>query len=241
MRFRRLSPVRTPVNALGPSLSNDPRAVPSGGLRPPRAAAVAGIIFSVLMVLSLGIIRTAAPAGLSDHGWLTDPVMRRLLSLALNMVPFAGVAFLWFIGVLRSRLGKLEDQFFATVLLGSGLMFVASLFGAAAISGALLEEATSPHGHLLSVETYVLARRVAHALLNVFAVKMAAVFTFSTCAIVLRTAILPRWLAFSGFACGLVLLLVITNWEWIVLLFPLWLLLVSTHVLVADLRHGHIK
>jgi hypothetical protein len=43
------------------------------------------------------------------------------VGLALNLVPFAGIAFLWFIGVLRDRLGELEDRFFATVFLGSGL------------------------------------------------------------------------------------------------------------------------
>ena len=48
------------------------------------------------------------------------------------MAPFAGIAFLWFIGVLRNRVGALEDQFFSTVFLGSGLLFVASLFASAA-------------------------------------------------------------------------------------------------------------
>jgi len=43
-------------------------------------------------------------------------------------LPFAGIAFLWFIGVLRDRLGELEDRFFATVFLGSGLLFLAMLF-----------------------------------------------------------------------------------------------------------------
>jgi hypothetical protein len=40
----------------------------------------------------------------------------------------AGIAFLWFIGVIRDHLGDREDRFFATVFLGSGLLFVAMLF-----------------------------------------------------------------------------------------------------------------
>jgi hypothetical protein len=68
-------------------------------------------------------------------GWLTDPDRRNAVRVALNLVPFAGIAFLWFVGVIRSRLGAQEDQFLATVLLGSGLLFVACLFGAAALVG----------------------------------------------------------------------------------------------------------
>jgi hypothetical protein len=52
-------------------------------------------------------------------------------------VPFAGIAFLWFIGVLRDRLGELEDRFFATVFFGSGLLFLGMLFLACAIVGGL--------------------------------------------------------------------------------------------------------
>ena len=38
----------------------------------------------------------------------------------------------------------------------------------------------------------------------------------------------------SGFPCAAVLLLIITSWSWIALLFPLWMLLVSTCVLVEE-------
>jgi hypothetical protein len=208
-------------------------------ITPPRAAAVAGIIFSALMVASLGIVRLSVPADPTNPGiWMTDPPHRNAVSLALNLVPFAGIAFLWFIGVLRYRLGELEDQFFATVLLGSGLLFVGSIFASASAAGALLESA--PVGALPQAnEIYFYARRITYTFLNVFAIKMAGVFIFSTCTIALRTAIFPRWLAISGFACGLALLVVISNWLWIALLFPLWVLLVSTHILLAArLRSG---
>jgi hypothetical protein len=139
-------------------------------------------------------------------------------------------------GVLRNRLGKLEDQFFATVFLGSGLLFVASLFAAAALAGAFSAEPPSDVERFPNIETYDFVRRLIHALLNVFAIKMAAVFMFSTCTIALRSGFLPRWIAFSGFACGLVLLGAITNWDGTPLIFPLWLLLVSAWILVVDLR-----
>jgi len=201
----------------------------------PRAAAVAGVIFAVLMILSLVLMRLAAPADPAEPvGWLTGPGRRYALRVALHMVPFAGVAFLWFVGVIRSRLGAQEDQFLATVVLGSGLLFIACLFGAAALTGGLSDAIDAGHVQLRHSETYDFAIRTGNVLLNVFAIKMAGVFMFSTCTIGLRTAILPRWVAFVGYACGLVLLLVITDWEWIALLFPLWVLLVSIVTLTAE-------
>ena len=206
-------------------------------LSPPRAAAVAGMIFSVLMIAGLVIIRLIVPDYHTDPGeWLTDPVRRNAVRFALELVPFAGIAFLWFIGVLRNRLGQQEDQFFATVFLGSGLLFVASLFASAGVSAALLETLTHGHLGLLNSDAYYLVRELMGSFLNVFAIKMAGVFAVSTSTIVLRTGILPRWVAFSGFACAAVLLLIITNWPWIALLFPLWILIVSTCILLEDVR-----
>ncbi len=54
----------------------------------------------------------------------------------------------------------------------------------------------------------------------------------------IRTAFLPRCLAFVGLTTGLVLLLAITNFAWIALLFPSWVLLVSAYILIDDFRQG---
>jgi hypothetical protein len=204
-------------------------------LAPPRAAAIAGVLFSVLMGASLILARLAIPAPHRDTGtWMIDPARQNAVRLAVHLAPFAGIAFLWFIGVLRNRIGTLEDKFFATVFLGSGLLFVASLFASAAFSGALVETMASGHIDLVKSGVYYLARQLIGAFLNVFAIKMAGVFIVSTSMIVLRTAILPRWVAFFGFACAVVLLLIITSWPWIALLFPFWMLVISTRVLLAD-------
>ena len=204
---------------------------------PPRGAAIAGVIFSVLMIVGLGLARFAVPPDVSLPGtWLTEPGHRDAVRFALDLVPFAGIAFLWFIGVLRNRLGELEDQFFATVFLASGLLFVACLFGAAAVTGALVESVAAGNS---DSETYYFGRRLSDALLNLFAMKMAGVFMISTCTIGLRTAILPRWVAFLGYACALGLLVVIANWRWITLVFPTWMLLVSIDFLLAEFRFRH--
>lgn len=211
-------------------------------LTPPRAAAIAGVLFSVLAGTSLIIVRLAVPDYRSDPGlWMQDPLHRNAVRFAIQLAPFAGIAFLWFIGVLRNRLGVLEDQFFATVFLGSGLLFVASLFASAGLSGALLETVANSRMRFLNTDAYYLARQVAGSFMNVFGIKMAAVFIFSTSTVLLRTGLLPRWVAFLGFGCAIVLLLVITNWLWIALLFPFWILIVSLCILLADLRRRNLR
>jgi hypothetical protein len=200
---------------------------------PPRAAAIAGLIFSVLMLISLGIIRSALPGVPAEQGSVNSRFGHQI-TLALHLVPFAGIAFLWFMAVLRNRMGAAEDQFFATVFLGSGLLFVASLFAATAIAGAVLGSSHERPGQQVGSEVYEFARQVAYAFLNIFGIRMAGVFISATCTIALRTGIFPRWIAFSGFACGLALLLVISNWLWIAMLFPLWTILVSVYILAMQ-------
>jgi hypothetical protein len=206
----------------------------------PRAAAIAGVVFSVLLILGLCLVRLSVPADPSQPGtWVTDPGRRNAVRLALNLFPFAGIAFLWFMGVLRNRLGAREDQFLATAFLVSGLLFVVSLFCAAALAAGLLEAVADGRVVLPDSEAYYFGRRTIYTLLNVFAFNMAAVFMFSTGTIGLRTAFLPRWVALVGYGCALVLLLVITSWAWIGLLFPLWVLLVSTVVLATEFGGRH--
>lgn len=201
---------------------------------PPRGVAISGILFSVLYVSSLALIRLAVPADPADPGaWLADPVFRNWVRIALNLVPFTGIAFLWFMAVLRTRIGLFEDRFFATVFLGSGLLFVAMLFASAAVSRGLLDTFSSDSGLPDRNDAYRIGREMAYALANTFGMRMAAVFMFVTSTIGLRTGVLARWVSFAGFAFGLVLLLVITDFAWIALLFPLWALLVSTYILIA--------
>lgn len=203
----------------------------SRNLRTPRAAAVAGIIFAALLITALVLLRVSAPAHPADTGaWLAKPGNRAELAIALNLVPFAGIAFLWFIGVLRDRIGDREDRFFATVFLGSGLLFVAMLFVAAAIAGATIAVAGS---RLPGAETLALSRNITASLLNVYAMRMAAVFTLTTVNIARRTAIVSRWLVLAGLACALILLVGVGISPWVELLFPAWILALSLDVLIA--------
>ena len=196
--------------------------------RTPRAAAVAGIIFSALLITALVLLRVSVPAHPDVAGaWLTDSRRRTAVIVALNLVPFAGIAFLWFIGVLRDRIGEREDRFFATVFLGSGLLFIAMLFVAAAQAGGLI--AASPRAP--DAHTLVLGRDITDLLLNVYSMRMAAVFTLTTVTIARRTAIVSRWLTVAGLVCALVLLAGVGFSAWAELVFPAWVLALSLDVL----------
>jgi hypothetical protein len=208
----------------------------SRSLRTPRAAAIAGVVFALLLTATLALIRLATPSDAGEVGaWLYDPTRKRMIVLALNLVPFAGIAFLWFIGVVRDRIGEREDRFFATVCLGSGLLFVALLFVASAVTAAFLGELART-GSPKHVSGF--GRRVGAVVLHTYAMRMAAVFTISTARIGLRTRFIPRWLAFSGYAIGLVLLPAAGITPWVELIFPAWILLLSLDTLIKSLGKG---
>ena len=203
-------------------------------LRTPRAAALAGTIFAVVFGLVVLLLRPALPSAAHHSGWILQPSHRRTLKLSLELIPFAGIAFLWFIGVIRSRLGAREDKLFATVFLGSGLLFVAMLFTGAAVIGGLL----SLYGAGAPVPTTnaLLSGEVARFLIGTLGIRMAAVFTLVTTNLGFRTSIIPRWLVIGGFAAAVVLFFAPPHIIWVALLFPAWVLVLSVYILVASFR-----
>ena len=208
-------------------------------LKTPRAAALAGIVFSVLLIAALVILQLATPANPSVVGsWLSDSARRAAVVTALNFIPFAGIAFLWFIGVVRDRIGQREDRFFATVFLGSGVLFVAMLFVAAALGGGVIAAAGTVHSGSSGQGILVLGRNVTSILVNIYAIRMAAVFTLTTVTIARRTGIVPRWLTVSGLVVALVLLIGTNISVWVEVLFPAWILALSLDILVADARQA---
>lgn len=212
------------------------RATARTRLRTPKAAAIAGIIFSIFLIAIFGLLRSSVPANPLESGaWLTTDA--RAVAFGLNLVPFAGIAFLWFIGVLRDRLGTQEDRFFATVFLGSALLYLAMLFAAAALIGALLlvAAATDP-SELVSSSAFRLTRAAIYILLNVYATKLATVFMISTSTVVIYTGIAPRWTAMLGYALALILLIGSYFSTWPIVVLPLWVLLLSVIILIDNMR-----
>ena len=199
---------------------------------------MAGIVFSVLLITALVLLRISVPGNPAVPGaWLSNSARRTAVTVALNLVPFAGIAFLWFIGVIRDRIGDREDKFFGTVFLGSGLLFVALLFVAAAVAGGILAGASAARASAPGAGTLALGRNVTGLLLNVYAMRMAAVFCLSTVTIARRTSIVSRWLVVAGLVTALVLLIGTGISAWVELLFPAWILALSVDILAAG-RHA---
>jgi len=190
-------------------------------LKTPCAAALAGLLFTMLFTSSYVLIRLSIPANPADAGaWLAERA--GTVSLALGLLPFAGIAFLWFIGVVRDRLGPLEDQFFATVFFGSGLLFLAMMFASAALVGGTLAAYAVESSRMIDSGVYTFARTVIYRITNVYAIKMAGVFMISLGTIWARTRVMPRWLAFLTYALALGLLVSISSSLWVTLIFPGW-------------------
>jgi hypothetical protein len=203
-------------------------------MRTPRAAAIAGIIFSVLLILSLWLLGASVPADPREAGeWLKTSSER--VTLALNLVPFIGIAFMWFLGVMRDRLGAREDKFFATVFLGSGLMFLGMAFVAASAAGGLILAYSVAPDALLNTPTFAFARAFTYDIMHIYAFKMAAVFMVTTSTLAIRTQITPRWIPVLGYASALFVLIGSGYLDWVLFVFPLWVLLVSVYVLIDNL------
>ena len=187
------------------------------------------------MIAAFALVRISVPADAQEPGsWLQTNA--NTVALAINLVPFAGIAFLWFIGVLRDRLGELEDRFFATVFFGSGLLFLGMLFLATAVLGGVLIAFTVKPEEMIGSATFQFARATIYTMINVYMVKMAGVFMITTSTIALYTGIAPRWLAIFGYALALVLLFGSYYVSWSILIFPLWVLLMSVCILADNFR-----
>jgi len=209
-------------------------------LKTPRAAAAAGILFALLTGTSYILIRLAIPVDPFEQSgaWLKDQAGS--VSLALGFVPFAGIAFLWFIGVVRDRIGRFEDRFFSSIFFGSGLLYLALNFLAAAMTAGLLNSYAFEADKLIESGLYFYTRSLIGQILNIYAVRMASVFMISLGTIWVRTRIMPIWLALLTYISALVLMFTVSYTVLVTLVFPFWVLVISVYILIVNLYGGSI-
>jgi hypothetical protein len=211
------------------------RSALADAIRAPKTAAVAGLVFGLILAAVIGLLQSVAPQSTDELStWTQDPERRDSVVAALALIPFAGIAFLWFVAVVRSELGRLGDRFFETVFLGSGLLFVAMLFAAAAVLSAALSLVDA--GVTLAPGSEANAWALASALLGQFGSRMAAVFALTVSTAGRRAGTLPRAAAAFGYLCGLLLLLSPPLPDWAQFLFPLWVVTLSLLVLLRRPR-----
>lgn len=203
-------------------------------VRTPRAAAIAGILFALLFGISMAIIRLSLPS--EQDGPALGEWNLSSLTLAVSLMPYAGIAFLWFVGVVRDHLGAREDKFFATVFLGGGLLFLAMTFSAAAIATAMITTYRIDPVAYARSDINVFARSLISSIFNIFAIRMGGVFMISSGTIWVRSRIMPRWLVFLTYGFALLLLLSISLSLWVSLVFPAWVFVISCYILVVNMR-----
>ena len=195
-------------------------------LSTPRAAAFAGVLFALLFGTALVLIRLALPEGEQPGAqWLQSGSTN--LKISATVMPFAAIAFLWFMGVVRDGLGKYEDKFFATVFIGSGLLFLAMMFVAAGVGAGLEQSHASEDPRVAAFGQMVLL-----TVTKTYALRMAAVFMISLATIWLKTGLMPRWLVGLSYLAAVGLLVASDVTMWLVLAFPVWVLMVSLLLLV---------
>lgn len=219
-RTRRLSP-----SSLRPSQRS---------LETPRAAGVAGIAFSILFAFTLYALRDLPVLNATDEEiaeWFASGSDTLVMIGTLYLVPFSGIAFLWFLAVVRDHIGEREDRFFGTVFYGSGLMFVILLFVVAGVVGSFVVGVRFLDQPPPRAETLDTLRSVGYTLLLTMASRAVAMFMLATATIGLRFGVFPRWFALVGYAIGLTLLLVVTFWDTVMYVVPAWVAFVSLFIL----------
>lgn len=189
-----------------------------------------GVAFSVLYIVSFWMLQQTPGPSAPDEAiiaFYTVGGQRRLILIGLYLMPFAGIAYLWFIIALRmwiEGMARHVSPLLSNVQFISGIIFVGLLFTAGAASASTAASMEFAQG---TVDP-MLARQLpqlSSTILLVFAMRMAAMFVFTTSNIGRASGILPRWFIYLGFAVGVFLLLSATFNPVLALVYPAWVLL----------------
>jgi hypothetical protein len=204
--------------------------------RSPRSAAIAGLIFSFLLILQMVLVTTIGPE--TPRFFRRDLLEEwsRIGPFAMGIAPFAGIAFLWFTGVIRDWLGEREDRFFSTVFFGSGIIFIILMFIYAAVIGAMIGTFRLPRALVPDDDVYVFGFSLVNEIVGNYALRMAGVYMLSIGSLLLRTEHAPRWLVTLTFLIATGFLLFAGFIHWARYLFPAWVIVISIYILVVNYR-----
>jgi len=202
-------------------------------LRTARAAAVAGLLFAILMTVILILFRSTFPIDqYLDAQSIPSAEALSRGRLALLLLPYAGIAFLWFTAALNYHVGDHEYRLFTFVFIGSGILFVGIVFVAGAFASAELRALSE--GIDLTDGIRIIPAVAVNELLLGYSARMAAVFCLSLSTVGRLRKILPTWLSILGTITGLFLLLVPYGVAYVDYVFPVWVTALSIYLLVKD-------
>jgi hypothetical protein len=209
-------------------------------LRSIESAAIAGVVYAVFTLGALIIFRRFPDASLPSTditAWYNNTANHTTLIVALNLVSIASVAFLWFVAVIRRRMGEREDRFFATVFLGSAILYIVTLIAGAVAMAAPAVGASVMADGVVDRATATLTIGTTNAMLLIIGPRLQAVFMLTTSTLILRTRVMPNWLAYLGYATAILLFLFPIVAQPLGIVFPLWVLVVSITIALTRPRH----
>jgi hypothetical protein len=191
-----------------------------------------GIAYAVLFLLAIGLLSTVPGARASNQeiaDFYNAGSHRRVILAGLYLMPFAGIAFIWFIVSLRmfiSHSVERENALLSNIQLVSGIVFVALFFAAAAATSVLAASTQFSDAPIDPAEARGFPQ-LGNALLFVFGMRMGAMFVVTTSNIGRTSGVLPKWFVYMGFGVGLFMLLSASFQLWFVLVFPIWMLILG--------------
>jgi multidrug transporter EmrE-like cation transporter len=199
------------------------------------AAAVAGLAFAVLSFIALLLLTSSPDPSVPDSemtSWYADSANRTSLTIGLSLSIVAAISFLWFVAVIRRRVGDREDRFFATVFLGSGILLTGvMLVGAAALASAAITVDLAD-GRVPDASVLAAFNGFGTTLLLVVLLRVQAVFVATTSTLALRTSAFNRWLSYLGYGIALAIFVMPMVSEPVGLAFPVWVGILSIALLV---------
>jgi hypothetical protein len=209
---------------------------PGGWRKIALPAAIAGIVFVVLYVISFYLLAKTPLGNATDAeiiAYYGDGTNLTLTLAGMLIMPFVGIAFLYFMVLLRATsraTGLRASRVLGNAQLATGTIFIALLFTATAGLAA-----TPAAMRFASMQTDPVAARVlpifSMTVLLGFGMRMASMFVFTSSSIGRATGLIPKWFSYVGYGVGLVLLFAFTVAAWFALLFAIWVLAVCIVIL----------
>jgi hypothetical protein len=190
----------------------------------------------VLYVVAISMMRLAPSPMLgdtTDTDWYLETGNQRLMITGLNLLVLSTIAFLWFVAVIRRRVGEREDRFFGTVFLSSALL-LAGLWLVGAMVYTTPAVAAYVFGHEPAGDDIAMWHGAAVATLLVLVARFQAVFIIAATTVVRMSGTFPRWLVLVGYGTGLFLMLVSVPNSLLHWVFPAWVALLSTVALIRS-------
>lgn len=204
-------------------------------LRSIEAAAIAGIVHSVLLIIALTVLLDTPTIEASQEeiqAYYQNPGLELRGVLAFNLVVFSMIGFLWFVAVIRHRIGDREPRFFATIFFGGGILYAAlTLVGAAVLAAPLV--LLEVGGQDPDPAVTAAMRTVGVIILAGAVPRVQALVVFSTATLGRLTETLPKWLILLSYLFGLGLLVTVTFFTPGLYMFPTWVAVVSLAILIA--------